>query len=225
MRSSAAGSRPNLRLVPSPSPGGPPSPVPPAVDDGELLAAVRAGDTTAAAAFHDRVRPQVDRTVRRLLGAADPDREDVVQTAFIELVRTIDRFRGDCSLDAWTSTIAARCVYKHIRRRTCERRAFGALDPEQLDEKGSPLHGTRETVMRNLMRRVLGHLEAIDLNKAWTFVLHDVCGYELREVAEITGVRVAAAQSRLVRGRREIHERIAADPELADALHGLEGEP
>jgi RNA polymerase sigma-70 factor (ECF subfamily) len=226
MATSAPKSRANLWLVPPPAPSGiePAAPTPPARDDSELLASVRAGDTSAAAAFHDRVRPQVDKTVRRLLGAADPDREDVAQTAMIELVMTIDRFRGDCSLDSWTSTITARVVYKHIRRRKSERRAFGVLDPELLAAARSPVRAGREAMLRNLTRRVLVHLDTIDENKAWTFVLHDVCGYDLREIAEITGVGVAAAQSRLVRGRREIHERIAADPELADLLRGLEGE-
>ncbi len=76
--------------------------------------------------------------------------------------------------------------------------------------------------MRNVMRRVLAHLESIDEAKAWTFVLHDVCGYDLREIADITEVTVAAAQTRLVRGRREVHQRIADDPELANLLESLE---
>jgi DNA-directed RNA polymerase specialized sigma24 family protein len=74
------------------------------------------------------------------------------------------------------------------------------------------------------MRRVLSHLAAIDVTKAWTFLLHDVCGYDLREIAEITGASLTATQTRLVRGRREVHERIAADPELANLLESFGGD-
>jgi RNA polymerase sigma-70 factor (ECF subfamily) len=215
-----------LRLVPTPSAAPAPAPVqPPALDDSELLAALRAGDPSAATALHDRVRSHVDRTIRRLLGSRDVDHDDVAQLAMIELVSTIDRYRGDCSLDSWTSTITAHVVYKHIRRRKTERRIFSALDADVLAETRSPSRTGREAVVRSVMRRVLGHLDAVDENKAWTFVLHDVCGYDLREIAQITGVRITAAQTRLVRGRREVHERIASDPELANLLESMGGEP
>lgn len=190
----------------------------PALDDAELLAALRAGDAGAATALHDRARPQVDRTIRRLLGAGDVDHDDVAQQAMIELVSTIDRYRGECSLDSWTSTITAHAIYKHIRRRRTERRIFSALDADLLADTRSSSKTSREAIARNLMTRVRVHLDAIDESKAWAFVLHDVCGYDLREIARITGVTVAAAQTRLVRGRREVHERIASDPELADLL-------
>lgn len=195
------------------------------VDDTELLTAVRAGDVGSATAFHDRVRPQVDRTVRRLLGPGDPDREDIAQLAIIELVSTIDRYRGDCSLDSWTSTLAARVVYKAIRRRRTERRLFAGVPPENVDAGVARLRSSPDTWMHDLLPRVLGHLRAIDEGRAWAFLLHDVWGYDLREMAGIMDVSVAAAQSRLVRGRREIHARIAQDPELADTMSTLGGEP
>jgi RNA polymerase sigma-70 factor (ECF subfamily) len=223
MSAGSARNRPVLRLVSGSSL--PARTVSPALDDSELLAALRAGDTAAAAALHDRVRPQVDRTVRRLLGPGDFDGEDVAQQAMIELVGTIDRYRGDCSLDSWTSTITAHAVYKHIRRRKTERRIFGALEGDGFAETRSHSRTGHDALVRSVLSRVLGHLNAVDESKAWTFVLHDVCGYDLREIAQITATSVAAAQSRLVRGRREVHERIASDPELANLLESMEGEP
>jgi RNA polymerase sigma-70 factor (ECF subfamily) len=196
----------------------------PALDDSELLAALRAGDTTAATAFHDRMRPQVDRTIRRLFGCRDVDHDDVAQQALIELVTTIDRYRGDCSLDSWATSIAAHVVYKHLRRRKTERRIFSALDPDVLADTRSSSQTGRDAMLRNGVGRVLAHLGGMDDAKAWTFILHDVYGYDLREIAQITSVSTAAAQTRLVRGRREIHELIAGDPELATLLESMEGD-
>jgi RNA polymerase sigma-70 factor, ECF subfamily len=192
----------------------------PGLDDAQLLAALRRGDATAAASVHDRVRRPIDRTLVRLLGTGDVDREDLAQLAFIELVTTIDRFRGDCSLDAWVSVLTARIVYKHLRRRTLERRLFGELE---IDLPSARHDARREAALRSLVARVREHLVALEPNKAWSFVLHDVCGYDLREIGEITGASLAAAQTRLTRGRRELHARLAADPELADWLESLGG--
>lgn len=215
---SSSAARSNLRLVPAPEPSSAPKPPrpSPSLDDIELLTALKNGDASAATALHDRVRPQVDRTIRRLLGR-DVDHDDLAQLSMMEIVWTIDRFRGDCSLDSWTSTVTAHVVFKHLRRRKTERRIFAAMAPEDLS-LSAPRHEGREATARSVLRRVLGHLDQVDEQRAWTFVLHDVMGYDLKEIAEITDVTVAAAQTRLVRGRREIHERIAADPELAGRL-------
>jgi RNA polymerase sigma-70 factor, ECF subfamily len=203
-------SAPVLRLVR-------PEPVPrPTLDDSELLAAVRAGDQAAATALHDRVSAPIDRALVRVLGGRDRDHDELAQNTMIELVGSIDRFRGECSLDTWVSRIAAHIAYKAIRRRKVERRILeqrsdfdDALAPDDLD---------RGVVDRGLLGRVRAHLSAMDEAKAWTLVLHDVCGYDLREIAQITEVSVSAAQTRLSRGRRELHERLLADPELADEL-------
>lgn len=193
---------------------------PPARDDSELLACVRAGDASAAYELYERLRPSVEATIRRLLGRGDPDADDLAQSAFLEIVRCCDGFRGESSLDTWASSVTAHVIYGQIRRRRGERRMFSSEPLE--DAAHDRVSGM--IVARDLVSRVRALIADIDPDKAWTFLLHDVCGFDLREIAQITEVSVAAAQSRLVRGRRLVHERIASDPELADALERKGGD-
>jgi len=211
------GSSSVLRLVPR-SPGAPAPEARAALDDRALVAAVQAGDSTVASTLCDRVWPQVDRTIRRLLGGRDADRDDVAQLALIELVGTIGRYRGDCSLDSWAQTITSHIVFKHIRRRQLERRIFTDLLADDVPALAGAGQPEVRSNTRELLERVATHLDAMNADRAWAFVMHDVLGYDLREIADMTKSSVAAAQSRLVRGRRELHGRIGEDPALVDLM-------
>jgi RNA polymerase sigma-70 factor (ECF subfamily) len=193
----------------------------PQIDDSELLNAVRSGDDWAASAFCRRVRPRIEMTIHRLLGRRDNDVNDLVQVSLLEMVQTIDRFRGECSLDTWTGTVTAHAVFKHIRRRRLERKTFEHDEPA--DEQAASAEMGAQLVSRDLLQRVRGHLAGMDEDRAWAFLLHDVCGFDLREASRIMDVSVAAAQKRLVRGRHELRARLAEDPELAEMLVEAEG--
>jgi RNA polymerase sigma-70 factor (ECF subfamily) len=197
-------------------------PAAPPLDDNELLAAVRSGDDAAATAFYRRVRPQVDATIARMLGRRDADVDDVTQLVLIELVQSIHRFRGECSLNTWIARVTAFVICKQIRRRRLERGLFERAEDESADDDG---RGLPRLVARDLLRRIRGHLALMDQDRSLAFLLHDVCGFDLREAARILDVTVAAAQKRLVRGRRELRERIGSDPELADMLARAEEDP
>jgi RNA polymerase sigma-70 factor (ECF subfamily) len=190
--------------------------------DAELVDAIRTGNQACADAFCRRVWPQVDRTVRRLVGRDDSEREDLMQVAIIELVKAIASYRGDCALDTWVAAVTAHVVYRQLRRRRRLYRnvSLDAVDAEALVSTRLDSEGV--LVAREVLSRILGHLDSIGEKLAWIFILHDVLGYGLRDAANIVDISEAAAQSRLVRGRRRLHERIADDPELADLLTALE---
>ncbi len=192
--------------------------------DDEILAGLRRGDLEVAEDFYWRVKPVVDRTVRRLMGRMDSDGEDLIQIALIQLIESVAHYRGECALDAWVSTVSAHVVYKHIRRRRLERTIFAAALDDDEEIAVSPRSSSVDAMsLRRALGQVAEHLCTMREERSWAFLLHDVCGYSLDEVAHICGISVVAAQSRLVRGRREIHDRIAADPRLAEILD--RGEP
>jgi RNA polymerase sigma-70 factor (ECF subfamily) len=194
------------------------------VDDSELLRAVRSGEDWAASSFCRRVLPKVTITIGRLLGPQDSDLHDLIQVSLLELVQTIERFRGECSLDTWTASVTAHAVFKHIRRRRLERRIFERSSDGPAEEHCEVVDSGARIVATDLLDRVRTHLAKMERNRVWAFVLHDVGGFDLREVARIMGVSVAAAQKRLVRGRYELRERLADDPDLADLLVRTEGD-
>jgi len=188
--------------------------------DDEILAGLRRGDLEVAEDFYWRVKSVVERTVRRLLGRMDRDGEDLVQIALVQLIESVAAYRGECALDAWVSTVSAHVVYKHIRRRRLERNIFeSALDADEELSASQKTPGIAQRIqLRDAVKQVVDHLTTLRPDRAWAFVLHDVCGYSLDEVAHICGVSVVAAQSRLVRGRRDLHKLLGADPRLVDLL-------
>jgi len=186
------------------------------VSDQQLVAAASSGDERFASALCLRVTPQIDRTIRRLLGRFDSDHEDISQLCLVEIINTIGRYRGDCTLDRWVQSVAAHVVFKHLRRRKLERRIFTQLLAD--DVHAGPVNLDRAAITRAVLGRIADHLDGLSASRAWAFVLHDALGYDLTEIAQMTECSVAAAQSRLSRGRRELHDRIADDPELCELM-------
>ena len=191
-------------------------------DDVALVEAIAAGNASRAVVLYDRLRPVVSRTIRRL-APRSLEHEDLVQQAFVELVVSLKSRPQVRSLDAWAATIAARTVYQRLRRARLEER-FAVVEPEtdgepgavELARGGESPHAA--SVRREALRRVLTLLSKLNQNRVQVFLLHDVHGFELKEIADILGITVANAQSRLVRGRGDVHAALAGEPDLKAAL-------
>ena len=189
-------------------------------DDASLIEAVASGNASRAVVLYDRLRPVVSRTVRRL-APRSLEHEDLVQQAFVELVVSLRARPRVRSLDAWASTIAARTVYQRLRRVKLEER-FGAVATSE-DVEESPAAASDEgplvaSVRRQTLRRIALVLSKLNASRVQVFVLHDVHGFELKEIADILGITVANAQSRLVRGRSDVHAALDEEPELIAVL-------
>jgi RNA polymerase sigma-70 factor (ECF subfamily) len=161
------------------------------------------------------VQSAVDLVLRRLIGAKDPEYDDLVQSSLEQVLSTFERgrFRGDCPTGGWAAIIARNVAIDAIRARTLERRLFSRETADArpadaahgVDWQASP---EQLTDSRRRLRRVKNALAGLCPNKSNVVVLHDILGYPLLEVSAILAISVAAAQSRLVRGRRELIDRV-----------------
>jgi RNA polymerase sigma-70 factor (ECF subfamily) len=176
------------------------------------------------------VRSTVDTVVRRLVGSTDPEYEDLVQSSLVNVLATFDggKFRGDCPPRGWAAVIARNVAVDAIRARARERRVIAHDGDAVADERGHAdgLGPERLTDLRETLDRVNLALSGLGPKKARVVYLHDVLGYQLEEVATMLGTSVAAAQSRLVRGRREIIETIGpeSDPVVRRGRNDEPGE-
>jgi RNA polymerase sigma-70 factor (ECF subfamily) len=175
--------------------------------DEEIVAAVASGDARVASALYDRVAGVVDRTMFRVFGRREHDHDDLVQTAFEQIVRSLarERFAGACSLTTWAATLATHVGLNALRSRQRERKV---VSREVIPPEPRSRDVEREIEARADLEAVRIALAAMAPEKSETLFLHDVEGLELAEIATLMGVSVAAAQSRLVRARRELTEHL-----------------
>jgi RNA polymerase sigma-70 factor, ECF subfamily len=185
-----------------------------AFTDEELVAGLLEGEPRAAELLYSRLSPIIDRTLRRVFRTRRVDHDDLAQTAFENILRSVleRRFGAGCSLSTWASIIASRVAIDALRTRVRERVIFreGMSSSPELLVAPEPVPLERQLEARSELERLQLLLGDMKPEQSLTVVLHDLFGHELAEIAHFTGVSAAAAQSRLVRGRKELMRQRAA---------------
>jgi RNA polymerase sigma-70 factor (ECF subfamily) len=154
----------------------------------------------------------VDRTLYKVFGRREPDHDDIVQMAFEQVVETLSKqqFAGACSLETWASRVASHVGLSALRSRRRERRWVDRhMDASVASEtRATPQDADRTIEARAKLEQVRAQLVRMKPDQAETLFLHDALGHDLAEIAVMMGVSVAAAQSRLVRGRKDLFKRL-----------------
>ncbi|HEY7410908.1 MAG TPA: sigma-70 family RNA polymerase sigma factor [Vicinamibacteria bacterium] len=189
--------------------------MPDAADDTLLLAA-REGDPHALDALLKQYQPHVYRFGMRMCG--DPQAaQDVLQETLLAAARALRGFRGASSVSTWLYTIARSFCIKSRRRSVFAPEVVSlesqpAAARRAADTSPDPERQLADREIRSALESAIGALEP---GHREVLVLRDVEGLPAAEVAEVTGLSVAAVKSRLHRARASVRERLA--PLLAAA--------
>jgi RNA polymerase sigma-70 factor (ECF subfamily) len=156
------------------------------------------GDASAYERLYRESVGRVHALARRMLvdrAAA----EDLTQEAFVRAWRALDTFQGQSRFATWVHRIAANLALDQLRRPQLEEPA-----PE-LDDRASRAssHGLRLDLERAIARLPRG-MRAV-------FVLHDVEGFDHRDIAEGLGIAEGTSRAHLFQARRALREALTQE--------------
>jgi RNA polymerase sigma-70 factor (ECF subfamily) len=169
--------------------------------DLELARRCHEGD---AAAFEDVYRLHAGRVynvIRRMVGSAE-EAEDLVQEVFLQAHRKLGSFRGDSSLATWLYRLAVNQCLDFLRGRQARMgRATASLDEPDAAEPVTPAPIVPVAVSRIDLERAIARLPE---GCRAAFILHDVEGFEHREIGAILGISDGTSKSQVHKARLKL---------------------
>jgi RNA polymerase sigma-70 factor (ECF subfamily) len=130
--------------------------------------------------------------------------EDLLQETFVRVHERLDTLQDAASLRAWVGTIARNVLIDHRRRHGT--RAATAADEGELPAASRPSDGL-DAVVAGWLEAFLAELDPVD---AEALRLVDIAGKTQRELAELQGLSLSGAKSRVQRARARLRERLEA---------------
>ncbi len=153
-------------------------------------------DEPAFRAWYERSLPLVYGYLFHRCGRNPELAEELTQQAFVEAVRSRDRFRGQADATTWVIGIARHKLVDHFRRTERDARRLAALSARDLGDAGHA--GSSPPTMPDDIDDALALLPA--LQRA-VLVLHYMDQLSVRDVAHSIGKSESATASLLARGR------------------------
>jgi RNA polymerase sigma-70 factor (ECF subfamily) len=176
----------------------------------DLVARCQRGEKEALGELYRLYRAEVARNLHRMLGPGRGDLEDVLQEVFIEVFRSIARFRGDAKITTWLYRVCVNVALQRLRKR--KRRA--EVSGDTVTERVTDETPERELDNRRRLDAVYRILDELSPKKRVVFILHEIEGREPKEIAGIVGAPVLTVRTRLHYARKEFYARAASDVRL-----------
>ncbi len=194
----------------------------------ETIRQAQQGDAAAFEALYKLHSRRVYALCLRMVGDA-AEAEDLTQEAFLQLFRKIYTFRGESAFSSWLHRLTANIVLMRFRKKRPIPISLDELTRSDGENERPALEvGAPDPRLLGLFDRVnlQGALERLPEGYKSMFLLHDVQGYEHKEIANLLGCSVGNSKSQLHKARKRLRELLHEvrhygsyrSPEVASAL-------
>ncbi len=169
---------------------------------GDLVARCQAGDVDAFAELYQHHAGRIFALTSRMSGSPDAG-EDLLQEVFLQAHRKIRGFKGDSTIGTWLYRLAINHCLDFVRSRQARMdKVTNSID----DDMTPPAAGRDTPIERIDLERAIRQLPA---GCRAAFVLHDVEGYEHREIAEMLGIAEGTSKSQVFKARLKLRAVLA----------------
>lgn len=140
--------------------------------------------------------------------------EEAAQDVFIEVYKSVDKFRGDAKLSTWMYRIATTKSLERIRKQKTQKRFafFQSLTGGDKDYETAN-HATFEhpgVVLENKehAQTLFNTIKTLPDNQRIAFTLHKVEGLPYQEIAEVLETSVSSVESLMFRARKNLKQKL-----------------
>lgn len=178
-------------------------------DDAGLIRAAQHGDVDAFAEIVRRYERRLRLVLLRVLGD-ERDVEEATQDAFVQAWRNLDRYRGEAAVFTWLYRIGVNEALARRRRKRHETVDLETSESESARYVRRDTQPEASAESADVRTQVLAALRTLPEDHREAVVLRDIAGLSNEEVADALGLSVAAAKSRIHRGRLQL--RVLLEP-------------
>jgi len=174
------------------------------------------GETQAFHEMYYTYRSNIFSIVTKML-SDEADREEVTQEVFLQVFRSVEKFKGKSKLRTWIYKIAINVVLQHIRKKkTRIQLYFSDKSFETQEDIGTQSSPEDNAILLERQAAITRTLNKLSPKKRAVFVLHDFEGIPTNDVAKIVNTSVLTVRTRLFYARKDFYGRLAKEPACAD---------
>jgi RNA polymerase sigma-70 factor, ECF subfamily len=142
------------------------------------------------------------------------DAEDLAQEVFIEVHRSLDKFREESKLSTWIYRIAVTKSLDHLRRLKRKKRfsslkrIIGVDDPADTISAPERENPADALVDKERVAALQEALDSLPDNQKTAFLLSKQDGYSNQEIADILQTTIPAVESLVHRAKKNLQARL-----------------
>jgi RNA polymerase sigma-70 factor, ECF subfamily len=183
-------------------------------EDAPLVTASQAGDSAAFDQLVSRHHRKLFRIAYHIVHNAD-DAQDAVQESLIKVFQNIGQFQSQSKFSTWLYRIVVnQCLMKMRTQRTKPllvdlfldgNEEEGRLPIDVSDWRPNPEQQYTQSELRDILTRLL---QEVPPALRVVFIMHDIEGQQLQEVADALDLTLSAVKTRSLRARLYLRERL-----------------